>query len=98
MSIWPANCGDAGEHSNCEKAVPRSYLDGEGAQRDTDVSVDVLPLAPENRVLSHGKDMVLLPTTVAVAGNRMVDHEPVVHIYTPESQRFVPSCHGVNAH
>ena len=58
-----------------------AYLDGERAEGNADVSVDVLALASEDRVLGRGEDMVLVPAAVAVARDRVVDHQPLVHVY-----------------
>ena len=60
-----------------------AYLDGERAEGNADVSVDVLALASEDRVLGRGEDMVLVPAAVAVARDRVVDHEPFVYVCIP---------------
>ncbi len=61
----------------------KTYLDGERPEGDPNGRVDVLVLAPEDRVLGHREDVVLLPATVAVARDRVVDREPRVHVYIP---------------
>ena len=59
-------------------------LDGERAEGDTDVGVDVIALAAEDRVLGGGEDVVLAPAAVVVARDRVVDHEPLVDVYISE--------------
>ena len=61
-----------------------AYLDGERAEGNADVGVDVLALAPEDGVLGRREDVVLLPAAVAVACDRVVDHQPLVHVYNGE--------------
>ena len=60
-----------------------AYLDRERAEGDTDVGVDVLALAAEDRVLGDGEDVVLVRAAVAVARDRVVDHQPFVNVYIP---------------
>ena len=60
-----------------------AYLDGERAEGNADVSVDVLALASEDRVLGRGEDVVLVRAAVAVASDRVVDHQPLVNVYIP---------------
>ena len=62
----------------------RAYLDVERAEGDADVGIDVLALAPEDRVLGGGEDVVLVPAAVVVARDRVVDHEPLVDVYSLE--------------
>ena len=89
MSIWPANCKQdqrqiSSEGDGRRRSALRAYLDGERAEGDADVGVDVFALAPEDRVLGGSEDVVLVPAAVAVACDRVVDHQPFVHVYNGE--------------
>ena len=54
-----------------------AYLNSERAEQDHNVRVDVFVLTPEDRVLRHSEDMVLVRTRVTVARDGVVSHEPL---------------------
>ena len=58
----------------------------------------MLVLAAEDRVFSHGEDMVLVLAAIAVVRHGVVDHEPVVHICIVYNQRAFLDSLNANAH
>ena len=58
----------------------------------------MLVLAPEDRVLGHGEDMVLVLAAVAVIRHGVVDHEPVVYICIVHNQHAFLDGLNANAH
>ena len=73
------------------------YLDSERVEQDLNAHVDVSVLTPENRVLRHSEDVVLVRAGAAVARNGVVSHEPLVHVYIQGNQYPVLSRFRENA-
>ena len=57
-----------------------SYLEGEGAEGDTDVGADVLVLVSEDGPIGYSEDVVRLAAALAAGDRGVVLHEPIGYV------------------